>query len=52
LYSALSVKVSDLLKDPAAFKQYMETLGLSEEVAAAIIDGSISLEMVCTHSSL
>ncbi|XP_052766846.1 uncharacterized protein LOC128207750 isoform X2 [Mya arenaria] len=42
-----NVVIKDLLKDPAKFEAYLtESLNLDPEVAEAIIDGSISMEIL------
>jgi hypothetical protein len=43
----LSVVISDVIKDPEGLKQYfIDTMGLSPEVAAAVLEGSIQYTVV------
>lgn len=43
----ITVKITDLVKDSSYIKKYMmETLAIPEDVTDAILDGSISMEVV------
>ena len=48
-FNFITVQIKDFLKDPDEFQQYLiDNIEIPEEVARALVDGSLSFELVCS----